>query len=116
MKKIVLFVICVFCLCGCGESNNGVSRNQEVKELMEENEYVIVDVRTREEYDESHVVGAVNIPYDEINLEVDLDKEKLIFVYCKSGQRSNIAYEKLTDLGYRVYNLGAYSSIDLDKE
>ena len=75
-----------------------------------------MDVRTSEEYKEGHVKGAINIPYDEINENVELDKEKTILVYCKSGRRSKVAYDQLTSLGYEVYDLGAYDNITLDKE
>ena len=46
--------------------------------------------------------GAINIPYDEIDENVELSKEKTILVYCRSGKRSSIAYEQLTSLGYEV--------------
>lgn len=76
---------------------------------MAENEYIIVDVRTKEEYEESHISGAINIPYDEITDNNTLDKDKIIFVYCRSGARSEIAFNTLTNLGYTVYGLGAFS-------
>lgn len=111
MKK-VLFVL-IFCLLF-----SGCTKVEEVDldKLMSENNYVIVDVRTKEEYDELHVVDAVNIPYDEIGKDIDLDKDKLIFVYCRSGNRSSIAYDTLEDLGYKVYDLGGISDIDLPKK
>ena len=86
------------------------------KKRRQEKEYVIIDVRTKEEYDESHVVNSINIPYDEIDSKIDIDKDKVIFVYCKSGRRSSIAYDTLTTMGYKVYDLGAYENIDLPKE
>lgn len=110
MKKIIILLISIFLLCSCG------SEEKDYKTLMEENDYVIIDVRTKEEYDEGHVVDAINIPYDEINDTIEIDKDKLIFVYCKSGNRSSIAYNNLTNLGYEVYDLGAFKDIDLDKE
>lgn len=110
MKKVIVLFILSLMLCGC---NNNSSKN-EVEKLMEENEYIIVDVRAKEEYDEGHLVDAINIPYNE--LDDSLDKNKIIFVYCKSGNRSKIAYNTLTNLGYTVYDLGAYSEINLPKE
>ena len=83
---------------------------------MSENEYVIIDVRTKEEYDDSHISGAINIPYDEIDKNISIDKENIIFVYCMGGTRSAIAFGELKELGYEVYDLGAYSKIDLPKE
>lgn len=122
MKKIlnVLFVsiiaVSLFTACNKKEENLNETENlTEVEKLMRDNEYIILDVRTKNEYNSGHVVGAINIPHDQIK-DDELDKSKLIFVYCKSGTRSQLAYEILTNLGYRVHNLGSYSSIDLPKE
>ena len=66
-------------------------------------EYVILDVRTEEEYAAGHIEGAVLIPDFEIadRAEAELpDKDMLILVYCRSGNRSKTASEKLASLGY----------------
>ena len=109
MKKIILILVSTLLVCAC-------SSKKDLKTLMQENEYIIVDVRTKDEYADSHVVDSINIPYDEIDENSNLSKEKIIFVYCKSGKRSKIAYDKLKKLGYIVYDLGAYDDIDLEKE
>jgi rhodanese-related sulfurtransferase len=73
--------------------------------------YVLVDVRTAEEYSSGHIPGAMNIPYDIIasNLPTP-DKNALVIVYCRSGNRSGIAKKTLESLGYsRVVNFGAVS-------
>lgn len=105
MKKIIILVLAIM-LVGCNNNN--------IEKIMRENEYVIIDVRTNDEYKSKHIKGAINIPYDELNNS--LDKDKVIFVYCKSGGRSSIAYTKLTNMGYTVYDLGAFDTIDLPKE
>lgn len=110
MKKVILVLSLCLVLCGCS------NKEKDVYEIMEDNEYIIVDVRTEEEYEELHIKDSINIPYDEIDNDVDLDKSKIIFVYCKSGRRSEIAFNTLIDLGYTVYDLGAFSKIDLPKE
>lgn len=110
MKRILVVFLCIL-LCGCN-----TEKESEIDKIMKEKEYVIIDVRTKEEYNESHVVNSLNIPYDEIDSKIDIDKDKVIFVYCKSGRRSSIAYDTLTNLGYKVYDLGAYDKIDLEKE
>lgn len=110
MKKILIVFLCIL-LCGCSNE-----KESDIEKIMRENEYVIIDVRTKEEYDESHVINSLNIPYDEIDAKIDIDKDKIIFVYCKSGRRSSIAYDTLKSLGYTVYDLGAYDKIDLEKE
>ena len=48
--------------------------------------------------------------------DININKDKVIFVYCKSGRRSEIAYNNLKDLGYEVYDLGAFSNVNLTKE
>lgn len=109
MKKFL--IVLVLLLCGCSSSD--FSR---VNKLVNGKEYVILDVRTESEYDLSHVVGSLNIPYDEIDKDIGLDYNKVVLVYCKSGNRSAIAYNKLKNLGYEVHDLGAFSTLDLPKE
>lgn len=111
MKKVLIVLcVCLF-LCGC----SGKLTTEEIEKIMSENEYIIIDVRTNEEYSESHIVEAINIPYDEIESNLP-EKDKVIFLYCQSGKRSQIAFNTLSDLGYTVYDLGSFSDIDLDKE
>ncbi len=77
---------------------------QEAKRIMDtESDYVIIDARTQEEFDEGHIPGAILIPEYEIAEKApDLipDKNALILVYCRSGRRSKIASKALVDLGY----------------
>lgn len=117
MKKIIIILLCLI-VCGCNsiETENKNNNMKEIKEIMLNNEYVIIDVRTKEEYESGHIIDSINIPYDEIDKSVKIDKNNIIFVYCKSGNRSNIAYQSLKSLGYTVYDLGAYQDIDLPKE
>lgn len=122
MKKIIILLICILSLSiitGCEnsevETKEIVGSVNTMKDVMEKNNYIILDVRTKEEYEEGHVKDSINIPYDEIDENVDLDKDKTIMVYCKSGKRSSIAYSTLKDLGYDVLDLGAYDTIGLEK-
>lgn len=110
MKKVLLILVLILMLCGCDNIEN------DVYDIMKEKEHIIIDVRTEEEYEDSHIKDAINIPYDELDEEIDLDLDKVIFVYCKSGGRSKVAFNILKDLGYTVYDLGSISSIDLPKE
>ena len=76
----------------------------EAKKLMDtEKDYVILDVRTQEEFDEGHIENAVLIPDYEIEQKAESvlkDKEQLILVYCRSGRRSKLAADSLVKLGY----------------
>ena len=76
----------------------------EAKEIMDESDgYVILDVRTQEEFDEAHIDGAILIPDYEITAKAESilkDKNQLILVYCRSGRRSKAASSVLAALGY----------------
>ena len=88
-----------------------------VEELRNEEKPYILDVRTIEEYNLSHIDGAINIPLDELreNLE-KLDKSKEIVVHCHSGLRSYLACRILKQKGYNVKNLiGGYIMYDIMK-
>ena len=108
MKKIIPFLMALLLLAGCGaqseESTYRQVNAEEAAAIMEkESDYLILDVRTGEEYSEKHIPGAINIPNETIGTE-DIpelpDKEQLILVYCRSGNRSKQASEKLVKLGY----------------
>ncbi len=76
----------------------------EAKALMDtEKEFIVLDVRTEEEYNEGHIKGAILIPDYEIGEKAEnilTDKDKLILVYCRSGRRSKNAASELVELGY----------------
>lgn len=129
MKSFILFimVLCLAFLVGCGgqgdkttteiittTESEAVTMNQslgyeqitgaEAKMLMDtEGDYIIIDARTTEEFDEGHIEGAILIPEYEIGNRAENElprKDQLILVYCRSGRRSKIAAETLVDLGY----------------
>ena len=106
MKKILILLILL--LVGCTTNNYTTISQDNAKEMMkEEKDYIILDVRTKEEYYDKHIDGAINIPLNEIESSTVLkDKEQTIFVYCQSGRRSVEASKKLIQLGYKnIYNL-----------
>lgn len=78
---------------------------EQAKQIMDSAEYpfIILDVRTLEEYDEGHIENAILIPYDEIDASIAEtlpDRDVTILVYCRSGRRSKIAAAALAELGY----------------
>ena len=80
-----------------------VSMDDIVKIMNENKNYVIVDVRTPDEYKEGHIPNAINIPNETINETVYnklKDKNQLILIYCRSGSRSRQAACKMQKLGY----------------
>ena len=76
----------------------------EITKIMQENKnYVILDVRTQEEYNEGHIPNAINIPNETIDEKIYdklKDKKQLILIYCRSGSRSRQAAYKMQKLGY----------------
>ena len=111
MKKLIFLFLGVMLLTACGKTTENVQEAvfvsitaEEAKENMDTEEgYVILDVRTKEEYDEGHIPGAVLIPNTEVENRAEEalpDKEQLILVYCRSGRRSKMAAQILADLGY----------------
>lgn len=108
MKRILITLLVIILLTSCGVPQDELGYKQismaEAIEIMDSEEgYVILDVRTAEEFQEKHIPGAINVPNEEIgtdSIEELPDKEQLILVYCRSGNRSKQASEKLVDLGY----------------
>ena len=105
----ILLVLILLTACGQDKGNDqeAVYVNitaQEAKKIMDSQEgYILLDVRTQEEYDQGHIPGAVVIPDTEIEAraeEVLPDKDQLILVYCRSGRRSKNAAQILVELGY----------------
>lgn len=105
IKRLIPIILFAMLFTGCaGENYRQVSSEEAQRMMEEETGYLIVDVRTLEEYEERHILGAINIPNESIGTdEIALlpDKDQLIFVYCRSGRRSKEAAEKLVALGYK---------------
>jgi len=85
----------------------------EVGKLNKE-EYILLDVRTEEEFIRGHVKGSVNIPLDSLRERTaELDKTKIIIVYCKVGIRGYIAERILAQKGFTVLNVtGGYTEVE----
>lgn len=82
---------------------------EQAKQIIDGNSVIILDVRTEEEFITGHIMNAINIPVDELEYRIEEleDKESIILVYCKSGNRSVMACEILEENGYmNVYNIG----------
>ena len=120
MKRIlILLLLSVLLLSGCGapsseRSYRQISTEEAVTMMAEETDYILLDVRTQAEYEEAHIPGAICIPNETIGTEEipELpDKDQLILVYCRSGNRSKQASEKLAQLGYtNVVEFGGINS------
>ena len=109
MKKWIPVILSALLLTGCGASaqdNLGyrqITMEEAAKRMEQEPAAIILDVRRPDEYQAGHIPGAINIPNETIGSEAlpQLpDKDQTILVYCRSGNRSKQASEKLAALGY----------------
>ena len=115
-RSFALILALVLLLTACAQAASYEQITQEeAKQIMDTtNGYILLDTRTREEYDQSHIPGALLIPHTEIaeRAEEELpDKDQVILVYCRSGNRSKQASEVLAELGYtNVKEFGGINS------
>ena len=102
-------IAAVLLLTGCGASRQPagsyrqVGTEEAVAIMAEETDYILLDVRTQEEYAQAHIPGAICIPNETIGSDEIPElpnQNQLILVYCRSGNRSKQASEKLAKLGY----------------
>ena len=109
MRKLIPFLLSLLLLAGCAApvdseaSYQQISMDEAIAIMESESDYILLDVRTTEEFADKHIPGAINIPNGTIGTE-DIPelpvKDQLILVYCRSGNRSKQASDKLVRLGY----------------
>ncbi len=94
--------------------NNSFYKNispEEAEKILKENSgnIIILDVRTKEEFSEGHIKGAINIDYHSKDFKSKLeklDKTKIYMIYCRSGYRSGRAFELMKEMGFtKLYNI-----------
>jgi rhodanese-related sulfurtransferase len=113
MKKIHILLILIITISIRGYEIQGQSKpsqttsvqslNQEVQTLLSKNA-IVIDVRTKEEFQMAHYKDALNIPYDEIEKHIkklEAYKDKPIILYCRSGRRASIAKQTLEKYGFK---------------
>jgi len=116
-NKILYFAVLVLSLSFCISCKEGIAQEEETIEMVTPDEaeklskmkdVKLLDVRTKEEFNEGHIANAQNLVYDENFSEKigKLDKEKPVIVYCKSGGRSEKCAQILKDSGFvKVYDI-----------
>lgn len=112
LKRILpLLLVLVIMLAGCGKSDADIQNNtyekismsEGLKRMESDENYILLDVRRADEFEAGHIPGAVNLPNEEIGTEEIPslpDKAQTIYIYCRSGNRSKQAADKLLALGY----------------
>ena len=126
MKRILpLLISLLLLLTGCGGNSADGSYQQitqeEAKEMMDSQEVIILDVREQDEYDSGHIPGAALLPVGTIDettaAEVIPEKDSMVLVYCRSGNRSKTASSTLADLGYtNIYEFGGINTWPYETE
>ena len=113
MKKVILIMVVSLFMTACanfaapagdsGGSYRQIGMDEAIAIMSEQSGYIILDVRRADEFAAGHIPGAINIANESIGTEEipELpDKDQLILVYCRSGNRSKQASQKLVALGY----------------
>lgn len=114
---IIIVILIVALLLITTISNNQKSviqmpTTKEISQILKDEDFIIIDVRTEEEYKTGHIKNAINIPNSEIN-KIDYPKNQPIAVYCKTGKRSHEVAKELKKMGYtQIYDLGGIQSMD----
>ena len=120
MKRIIMaFLLPTLLLTGCSAVGNTnsyrqINTEEAVKMMSEQSGYIILDVRTTAEYETAQIPNAICIPNENIGTKEPQelpDKNQLILVYCRSGNRSKQAAQKLADMGYtNIVEFGGINS------
>lgn len=121
MKILNLAITLVLCTMFTAQCTSGNDQSEDTavviedvgvekfNELIEEGKGVLLDVRTQQEYDESHLGSCILYDFykDGFNEKLEgMDKEKPVYVYCRSGGRSMEAAIMMEEMGFKkVYNL-----------
>ncbi|RBP32960.1 rhodanese-related sulfurtransferase [Oceanihabitans sediminis] len=111
MKKSLIFSVFTILFIACNAQNDvtKVLSKEAFKSQIENNEVQLIDVRTPEEFAEGHIEGAVNIDYYSEDLTEKLNKlnkEAPVYLYCRSGNRSNKTSKQLEEMGFtEIYDL-----------
>ena len=116
---VLIAFVALFALAGCVQKLDGgdmersytqISQEQAKEMMAKDDGHVVVDVRRQDEYDAGHIPGAILIPNESIGSQQPAelpDLDQIILIYCRSGNRSKQAAQKLFDMGYtNVYEFG----------
>ena len=108
-KGIYLIVMCLSFIFGCQAKSGFTSVDAKAfAEEIAKPQVQLVDVRTAEEYKQGHIPAAVNIDVNSPDFDsriAELDKQRCVALYCRSGRRSKIAANRVAAQGFKVVEL-----------
>jgi len=110
-KSLILFFVMLLAITVHAQEADSIALLSpvEFKTQIERGTVQLIDVRTPEEFQEGHIEGALNIDFYSEDFEKEfhkLDKDQPVYLYCRSGYRSNQSAIKLKEMGFKdVYDL-----------
>jgi rhodanese-related sulfurtransferase len=115
MRQLIFILFTSFFFINCGEVQEGNAiTTLELKELLSKDKIQLIDVRTQREVKYGSIETALFVNFFDSDFTVKaiqkLDKNKPVYLYCRSGNRSGKATNILKEKGFEVYNvLGGYN-------
>lgn len=125
MRFLLLVAVVALLLFGCAGETNELTYQQisqeKAKEMMDTQSVIILDVREQDEYTTGHIPGAILLSVGSITEETAAsaipEKDLVVLVYCRSGNRSKTAAQMLAELGYtNVYEFGGINTWPFEVE
>lgn len=121
----IILLVMVLLMAGCGkttvENQYQQISQEEAKNMMDTQEVIVLDVREQSEFDAGHIPEAVLLPVGTITeataAAVIPEKDSVVLVYCRIGNRSKTASQALVDLGYtNVFEFGGINTWSYEVE
>ena len=114
MKKTLTKITLLFIILALFSCTKFGPEHEKAWELIE-NGALLIDVRSKEEFQGGHLANAINIEYEniaKISQAIGQDKSRSVVLYCRSGRRVSVALSELSKLGYNnIYNAGGLSAM-----
>lgn len=110
LALLLTLTVALCAACGSKTDYQTMEINDAAEMIAADDGHLLVDVRTREEFEEKHIPGAILLPVEDIEdgrLERLPDKDQTILLYCRTGRRAEDAAEYLAKKGYtNIYEIG----------
>jgi len=103
IKSLFTFIITVFAVTVFAGQTPQISQQDLLKALEKSSDTIVLDVRTKKEFDAGHIAGAINVSHDEIEHKMKhlaQYKDKNVVVHCRSGRRAGVAEGILAKHGF----------------